>query len=111
MIRWAGAATVTCLLLIGAGKAAADGPQEARCFTTDDGAYSCHMRVDPAGDSIEIMAPGRPTYVLQMTGSDEAIGFAVLAGETVRLPATFLRRPDDPGCWHNTETMTEICVW
>lgn len=111
MIRWAGAATMTCLLLIGGTTTAADEAQTARCFTTDDGAYSCHLRTDPAGNSLEIMAAGRPTYILQMTAADEAIGFAVLAGETVRMPAAFLRRPDDPGCWHNEVTMTEICVW
>ena len=111
MIRCAGVLALTWLVVLGVTVSSAEDAEEARCFTTDDGAYPCHVRNDSNSGSIEMIAPGRPTYILQLSSPDEAYGFAVLGGETVRLPAEFLRRPDDPGCWRNSETNTEICVW
>lgn len=98
-------------LIVGESVFAADHTVDARCFTTDDGAYPCHMRGDENRGSIKMMAPGRPTHTLQLTRPDVATYFAVLEGKTVRLPAQFQHRPDDPGCWYNSATDTVICAW
>jgi hypothetical protein len=89
----------------------ADGARQARCFTSDDGAYSCDLRVTDALGSLLITATGKPTYILQVTDEDTAVGFAITGDDTVSLPAEFHRRQDDAGCWQNTLTGAEICAW
>ena len=49
--------------------------KRARCFTSDDGYFSCSYRaIDDAG-SFRISAPGYPTYVLEIDGPGFAYGF------------------------------------
>jgi hypothetical protein len=83
----------------------------ARCFTTDDGAFSCQFRaVDKAG-SFEISAPGKPTFILMMMEPGVANGFVNLGGRNVSLPGRYLRSRIEPGCWVNDSTATKVCAW
>lgn len=84
----------------------------ARCFTDDDGYYSCAFKATDANGSFEISAPGKPTYILIIDSPGVAEGFADLGtGRNVALPGEYRRDQDDGACWRNTETDTKICAW
>ena len=84
----------------------------AKCFTSDDGEYSCDFKsLDKAG-SFTISAAGKPTYTLEVDGPGAAFGFADLGtGRNVALPGTFRRADDDGACWDNDVTEVRICAW
>ena len=83
----------------------------ARCFTTDDGHYSCDFRgLDSAG-SFTISASGHPTYTLEVDQPGVAFGFADFGDGNVSLPGQYVRQSDDPACWANPDTSTKICAW
>ena len=96
------------LLAISAMPAAA---KSARCFTTDDGYYSCSFRgLDSAG-SFRISAPGYPTYTLEVDSPGFAWGYANYGSGNTSLPGQYVRSRDDGACWNNPETGTKICAW
>lgn len=104
---WLGALAVAVL---------ASGPawaKDARCFTTDDGEYDCAFKALDSDGSFEISAPGKPTSSLWLDGSGTASASADYAGDghSTSLPGTYTRATDDPGCWQNSDTETEICAW
>ena len=68
----------------------------ARCFTTDDGHYSCDFRgLDGAG-SFTVEADGYPTYTLEVDQPGLAFGFADFGDGNVSLPGQYVRQSDDP---------------
>lgn len=87
--------------------------KEARCFTTDDGEYTCDFqRLDEAG-SFRISAAGKPTFELWI--EDAGRGFVSATYEkgvrSVSLPGTYFRAKKDRACWKSDATGTEICAW
>lgn len=83
----------------------------ARCFTTDDGEYSCRFVATDGQGSFEIAAPGKPTFSLVMEGPGIASGFGDYGSGNVALPGRYRRSRTDPACWQNDETGTRICAW
>jgi hypothetical protein len=97
------------LLVVGLATSASAKP--ARCFTTDDGYYSCDFRgLDRAG-SFSISADGYPTYTIEVDQPGFAYGFADFGEGNVSLPGQYVRQRDDAACWGNPETSTKICAW
>lgn len=104
----AAAALAACGLAFAAAPAHA---KPARCFTTDDGHYSCDFHgVDRIG-SFVIQAPGYPTYTLQIDRPGVAFGFVNVDNRNIPLPGQYLRSRDDGACWSNPEMGTKICAW
>ena len=87
--------------------------KSARCFTSVDGEYDCTFVATDTKGSFEISAPDKPTFTLLITEPDIAFGYGDYGGEghNVMLPGRFLRSEDDPGCWVNDDTGTQICAW
>jgi hypothetical protein len=83
----------------------------ARCFTTDDGAFSCQFRATAPDGSFEISAPGKPTFILNVIEPGVASGFANFGSRNVSLPGRYLRAASEPGCWVNDSTGTKLCAW
>jgi hypothetical protein len=83
----------------------------ARCFTTDDGDYSCQFRLTDRDGSFEISAPGKPSYRLTMDESGVAFGFVTLGSKSIPLPGRYMRDKNEPACWVNDSTQTKICAW
>ena len=80
---------VTLCAAIGAAEA-----RPARCFTTDEGNFSCDFRTTDRDGSFQISASGKPTYVLTISEKDVAFGFVNL-GSRIRSPAaTCAARPN-----------------
>lgn len=87
--------------------------KEARCFTTDDGDYSCDFqRLDEAG-SFRISAGGKPTFELWIEADGQGFVSAIYeeGGRAVPLPGTYFRAKKDRACWKSDATETEICAW
>lgn len=93
------------LVLCGAAEA-----KPARCSSTDDGTYACEFRSTDGDGSFEISAPGKPTYILNVTEPGVAFGFVNLGSRNVPLPGRYLRSLDDPACWVNDSTQTQLCA-
>jgi hypothetical protein len=85
--------------------------KRARCFTTNDGYFSCNYQALDSDGSFRISAPGNPTYVLQVDGPGFAAGYVDLGRCNVSLPGQFVRSRDDGACWNNPETNTKLCAW
>lgn len=102
-----------CALLIGMLAVGPAWAKDARCYTTDDGEYDCVFKPLDSDGSFEISAPGKPTFSIYMDGSGTASASADYAGDghSTGLPGTFTRASDDPACWENSDTETEICAW
>lgn len=83
----------------------------ARCFTSDDGSFSCQFRPMGRDGSFEISAPGKPTYVLTMAEPGVALGFVDFGSRGIALPGRYLRSRSEPGCWVNDSTKAKICAW
>jgi hypothetical protein len=83
----------------------------ARCYTTDDGSFPCEFRATARDGSFKISAPGKPTYILNVTEPGIAYGFVNLGGRNVALPGRYLRSRSEPACWDNDSTTTRICAW
>lgn len=83
--------------------------KRARCFTTDDGYYSCNYRATDSDGSFRISAPGYPTITLEI----DQPGFAYVMPDSVAvsLPGQFVRSRDDGACWNNPQTNTKLCAW
>lgn len=86
--------------------------KSARCFTTDDGYYTCTFK--PLGNgSFRVSAKGYPTFELDV----DSPGFAYVYGQyepgsrMVPLPGMFVRSNEDGACWNNPETETKLCAW
>lgn len=82
----------------------------ARCFTTDDGSFTCQFRATGRDGSFEISAPGKPTYRLTMINPGVASGFVDFGARTVALPGRYHRSRGEPGCWVNDPTRARICA-
>lgn len=83
----------------------------ARCYTTQDGEYDCDFAVTDGEGSFEISAPGKPGFSLVIDEPGVAFGFGDYGDGGVSLPGRFIRSVDDPACWENDVTGTEICAW
>lgn len=91
--------------------AAAAQAKPARCFTTDDGEYSCQFTATDGKGSFEIAAPSKPTFSLVVERPGLASGFADYGNGGVALPGRYRRSGGDPACWENDATGTRICAW
>ena len=85
--------------------------KSARCFTTDDGEFSCNFRVTDRDGSFEISAAGKPTYTLNMTEPGVAFGFTQMGPRSIPLPGRYLRDTNDRACWINDATQAKLCAW
>ncbi|MDX8435149.1 hypothetical protein EN858_13805 [Mesorhizobium sp. M4B.F.Ca.ET.215.01.1.1] len=85
--------------------------KRARCYTTDDGYFSCNYRTIGSDGSFRISAPGYPTYVLEIDGPGFAYGYINFGRRNVSLPGQFVRSRDDGACWNNPQTNTKVCAW
>ncbi|WP_244440045.1 hypothetical protein [Mesorhizobium metallidurans] len=85
--------------------------KRARCFTTDDGYFSCNYRALDSDGTFRISAPGYPAYVLEVDGPGFAYGYVNLGRRNVPLPGQFVRSRDDGACWNNPQTNTKLCAW
>jgi hypothetical protein len=111
--RWLSHGTPARFLAVGAlciGMAAVAEAREAHCFTTDDGSFPCDFRMTDQDGSFQISAPGKPTYILNMSEKDVAFGFAGLGARNTALPGRYVRSRDEPGCWVNDTTSAKICA-
>ncbi|MBP0439221.1 hypothetical protein [Tianweitania sediminis] len=98
-------------LLLALGSASIAEAKPARCFTTDDGTYSCAFETLDAKGSFQISAEGKPTFSLWIDSPGVASGSANFGDRDVALPGLYLRQSDDAACWRNNETETKICAW
>lgn len=87
--------------------------QDAQCFTTDDGDYSCQFEMLDDAGSFRISGEGKPTFEVWIDAPGQAFVGAVFepGGRSVSLPGTYLRSQEDPACWISDMTETEICAW
>jgi hypothetical protein len=83
----------------------------ARCFTTDDGYFSCDYRATSRDGSFVIKARGKPGYALIVEEPGFAAGYLRMNGRSIPLNGSFVRQRDDGACWNNPELNTKICVW
>ena len=83
--------TALSLATIGAAEA-----RPARCITTDEGNFACDFRTTDRDGSFQISAPGKPTYLLTIEGTDVAFGFVNLGGRNTPLPGRYLRSKSEP---------------
>lgn len=85
----------------------------ARCFTSDDGAYTCQFVATDRRGSFRISAAGKPTITLQVDQDEPgtAYGFANFGTRNVALPGRYLRSKADRACWDNDETGAKVCAW
>ena len=85
--------------------------QPAHCYTTDDGEYDCDFVATDSAGSFDITAPDKPSFSLIVEEPGVASGFGEYGtGHTPR-PGRYYRSDQDPACWENDETGTEICAW
>jgi hypothetical protein len=96
------------VILFGAAQPAA--AKSARCFTTDDGSYACEFTPTARNGSFRISAPGKPTYILDISGPGVALGFVNLGQRNVSLPGRYLHSRSEPECWVNDSTQAKICA-
>jgi hypothetical protein len=80
----------------------------AQCWTSDEGKFKCEFRATDRKGSFKISAPGKPTYILNMTEPGVAQGFMNLGDQNVPLPGRYLR--SERGCWVSDKTKTKICA-
>ena len=83
----------------------------ARCFTTDDGYFSCDFKGMDGSGSFRIRAKGYPTYTLEVDQPGFAYGYVNFGDRNIPLPGQYVRSRDDGACWNNPETSTRICAW
>lgn len=87
--------------------------KDARCYTTDDGEYDCEFQPLDDDGSFRISAAGKPTFELWIESEGEgSVGATFeVGGRSVPLPGMFIRSDEDPACWTNDNTGTELCAW
>lgn len=83
----------------------------ARCFTTDDGYFSCNFRATDSNGSFRLSASGHPTYTMDVDRPGFAYGYVDFGDRNISLPGMYVRQRDDGACWANPETNTKICAW
>jgi hypothetical protein len=82
----------------------------ARCFTSDEGSFSCKFHATARDGSFKISAPGKPTYILNMIEPGVASGFVNVGTRNIPLPGRYLRSSTKPACWVNDSTGAKICA-
>jgi hypothetical protein len=103
-------ATALCMAALFAAPGLAHA-KPARCFTTDDGQFSCDFRIVDRDGSFTISAAGKPTYTLNMSEPGVAYGFTQIESKSIPLPGRYLRDSNDGACWVNDATKAKICAW
>ena len=98
------------LILLAFGVTSSAQAKPARCSTTDDGSYNCQFKRIADDGSFVISAPGKPTYILTVAGSDTASATVELGSRNVSLPGLYLRSRSEPGCWVNDKTGAKLCA-
>ncbi len=85
----------------------------AKCFSSDDGGnYACNFEALDKNGSFRISAPGKPTFTVEIDQPGVAFVFADFGtGRNVALPGPYVRSVEDPACWVNKETKTDLCAW
>ena len=105
-------ATALCIAALFAAPGLAHA-KRARCFTTDDGQFTCDFRMVDRDGSFTISAAGKPTYTLNMSEPGVAYGFMQIESKSIPLPGRYHRDSSDGGCWVNDATTpkAKICAW
>ena len=85
--------------------------KQARCFTTDDGYFSCDFKATDKAGSFEIKGGGTPTYSLIVDSPGFANGYINFGNNGVPISGMFVRQSDDPACWNNPEMNVKLCAW
>ncbi len=85
--------------------------KRARCFTTDDGYFSCQFRATDKAGSFEIKGRSTPTYSLVVDEPGFAFGYINFGNRGIPISGMFVRQRDDGGCWSNPEMNVKLCAW
>jgi hypothetical protein len=94
--------------------AALTGPasaKRARCFTTDDGYFSCQFKATDKAGSFEIKGSATPTYSIIVERPGFANGYINFGNRGIPVSGMFVRQSDDPACWNNPEMNVKLCAW
>ena len=85
--------------------------KRARCFTTDDGYFSCQFTATDRAGSFEISARGKPSYSLIVENPGFAAGYVNFGNRGIPISGMFVRQRGDRACWNNPEMDVKVCVW
>jgi hypothetical protein len=85
--------------------------KRARCFTTDDGYFSCQFKATDRSGSFEIKGRSTPTYSLVVDRPGFAFGYVNFGNRGIPIGGMFVRQRNDPGCWNNPELDVKLCAW
>jgi hypothetical protein len=85
--------------------------KRARCFTTDDGYFSCQFRATDKAGSFEIKGRSTPLYSLVVDEPGFAFGYINFGNRGIPISGMFVRQRDDRGCWNNPEMNVKLCAW
>ena len=85
--------------------------KRARCFTTDDGYFSCQFKETDKAGSFEIKGRSTPTYSLVVDEPGFAFGYINFGNRGIPISGMFVRQRDDRGCWNNPEMNVKLCAW
>jgi hypothetical protein len=85
--------------------------KRARCFTTDDGYFSCQFKATDRAGSFEIKGRSTPTYSLVVERPGFAFGYINFGNRGIPISGMFVRQRGDRACWNNPEMSVKLCVW
>ena len=85
--------------------------KRARCFTTDDGYFSCQFKATDKAGSFEIKGRLTPKYSLVVDQPGFAFGYINFGNRGIPISGMFVRQRDDRGCWNNPEMNVKLCAW
>jgi hypothetical protein len=85
--------------------------KRARCFTTDDGYFSCQFRATDRAGSFEIKGRATPAYSIVVDRPGFAFGYINFGNRGIPISGMFVRQRNDPGCWNNPEMNVKLCAW
>jgi hypothetical protein len=85
--------------------------KSARCFTTDDGYFSCRFKATDRRGSFDISSRSTPAYSLIVERRGFASVFVKFGNRSIPINGMFVRQRDDPACWNNPEMNVKLCVW
>jgi hypothetical protein len=85
--------------------------KSARCFTTDDGYFSCRFTKTDRAGSFEIKGRQTPRYSLVVDSPGFAFGYVNFGNRGIPISGMFVRQRDDRACWNNPEMNVKLCAW
>jgi hypothetical protein len=85
--------------------------KRARCFTSDDGYFSCQFRATDRAGSFQIKGRLTPTYSLVVDRPGFAFGYINFGNRGIPISGMFVRQRNDRACWNNPEMNVKLCAW